>query len=403
VYEESLLDPDGGGNKMGYYDRIEPHEPKRPGFPLFLIALLSAAVGGLVVLFFTPLLFRSGLIPFPAPTLPTPSYGPVQTTSVKVNSNIIDAVNKVKPAVVGVINLKPSNDPFDPNQWQQSTGSGIIFEKASGKAYVVTNNHVIEGGTKIKVLLPTGNGKNHEVDAKVLGSDPYTDLAVLEISDQYVTAVAEFGNSDTLQAGEPAIAIGNPLGLGESVTVGVISSPRRTIDVGDNITTDVIQTDAAINPGNSGGALVNIAGQVIGINSLKIAQSGVEGIGFAIPVNDARPIINSLIQYGKVPRPYLGVKLADLNQLSQDAWGILSLPNSVDSGVVVVEVAPGTPADIAGLQRGDVIVALDGNPVGSSSELRKYLYKNKKIGDKVEVTYYRNGQKRTTTVTLAGH
>jgi serine protease Do len=388
---------------MGYYDSIEPHEPKRSGFPQFLIVLLSAAVGGLVALFFTPFLFRSGLISPPAPTLPTPSSGPAQTVSVKVNSSVIDAVNKVKNAVVGVINLQPSTDPLDPNQLQQSTGSGIIFEKANGKAYIVTNYHVIEGGTKIKVLLPTGNGKNREVDAKVLGSDQYTDLAVLEISDQYVTAVAEFGNSDTLQAGEPAVAIGNPLGLGESVTYGVISSPRRTIDAGNNVTTDVIQTDAAINPGNSGGALVNIAGQVIGINSLKIAQSGVEGIGFAIPVNDARPIINSLIQYGKVPRPYLGVELADLNQLSQDAWGILSLPNSVDSGVVIVKVAPGTPADVAGLQRGDVIVALDGNPVGSSSELRKYLYKNKKIGDKVEVTYYRNGQKRTATVTLAGH
>jgi serine protease Do len=386
---------------MGYYDRIEPHEPKKSGLSLFLIALLSAAVGGLVALFFAPLLFRSGLISLPAPTLPTPSYGPPQTTSVKVNSNIIDAVNKVKPAVVGVINLRPSNDLLDPNQWQQSTGSGIIFEKTNGKAYIVTNYHVIEGGTKIKVLLPTGNSKNREVEAKVLGSDQYTDLAVLEISDQYVTAVAEFGNSDTLQAGEPAIAIGNPLGLGQSVTVGVISSPHRTIDVGDNITTDVIQTDAAINPGNSGGALVNIAGQVIGINSLKIAESGVEGLGFAIPVNDARPIINSLIQYGEVPRPYLGLELADLNQLSQDAWGILSLPDSVDSGVVITKVDPGKPADMAGLQRGDVIVALDGHPVGSVSDLRKYLYKNKKIGDKVEVTYYRNGQKRTATVILA--
>jgi serine protease Do len=165
--------------------------------------------------------------------------------------------------------------------------------------------------------------------------------------------------------------------------------------------TDVIQTDAAINPGNSGGALLNAAGQVVGINSLKISQSGVEGLGFAIPVNEARPIINSLIQYGKVTRPFMGVGLVDLQQLPQDVWDMLQIPSSVQTGTVIREITSGGPASAAGLQVKDVIVALDNQPIETSAQLRSYLYKNKQVGQQVIVTFYRNGKKQTATLTLS--
>ena len=164
---------------------------------------------------------------------------------------------------------------------------------------------------------------------------------------------------------------------------------------------DVIQTDAAINPGNSGGALVNVAGQVIGINSLKIAEQGVEGLGFAIPVNDALPIINDLIRHGRVLRPYLGITLIDLQAIPQEYWARNWIsPSSVTAGVVVRDVMSGTPAAKAGLRSRDVIVALDDQPIHSGSELRKYLYKEKKIGDEIRITFYRDGSKETVTTTL---
>lgn len=384
---------------MGYYDQPQGNRGgNRPSSPI-PIALISAIIGGLIVLFISPILMKT---PQTKNIPSNPSFEEKSTvTSVQVNSNVIDAVKKAQPAVVGIINLKSSGDPFNPDYMQQSAGSGIIYAKQNGKAYVVTNYHVIEGGSEIKVIISENNQENKEVSAKVLGSDPITDLSVLEIDDQYVTAVAEFGDSDALTAGEPAIAIGNPLGLGQSVTVGVISSPKRSIDVNENMTTDVIQTDAAINPGNSGGALVNISGQVIGINTLKISKSGIEGLGFAIPSNEARPIIEQLIKYGKVNRPYIGVRLIDLKHLTHHFWAETGLPSEITNGVVIWAVEPGKPAHLAGLRSKDVIVALDGKEMKTSSELRKYLYNNKNIGDKVEVTYYRGNQKQTATLILS--
>ena len=387
---------------MGFYDEpdVQNPPPKKKFSPLTIwVPLVSAIIGGLVVLFLTPFLMEKGIIPEPSKQQ-EPLFGDSKTASYRVNSEVTEAVNKVGPAVVSVINLKTSGDFFSTEQVQQGTGSGIIFKKANGKALIVTNNHVIEGGSSFKVNISSDDGEHHEVDAKLLGSDQYTDLAVLEIDDKYVTKVAEFGNSDSLKAGEPAIAIGNPLGLGRSITVGVISSPKRTIEVSSNMATDVIQTDAAINPGNSGGALVNVAGQVIGINTLKISDQGVEGLGFAIPVNEARPVIESLVKDGKVQRPYLGLSLIDLSNLPVYVLEELRLPGSVREGVAVAEVVSGSPADQAGLRPRDVIVALDGQEISSSSELRKYLYTKKEIHQKVNVTYYRNGEKQTTSIVL---
>jgi serine protease Do len=389
---------------MGYYSNDHYYNNRRPrrGSYLFL-CLVSAIIGGLITLLFVPLLTKQGYFQNSTGKEQTSEqFANNKTTSVKVNSQITEAVNKVRSAVVGVENIGSSDDPFSNENVKQGTGSGIIFEKNNDKALVVTNYHVIEGNKKVQVVVPLSNDKSKTVQATVLGYDQITDLAVLQIPSAGVTEVAEFGNSDALQAGEPAIAIGNPLGpqFSQSVTVGVISSPKRTIDVTETNATDVIQTDAAINPGNSGGALVNVAGQVIGINSLKIAESGVEGLGFAIPSNDAKPIIQQLINKGKVPRPYLGVQLYDLQEMLPSVWNELKLPASVQNGVLIKTVDRGTPASKAGVKSRDVIVALDGKAVANSSELRKYLY-TKKIGDKVTLSLYRNGKKSTAAVTLS--
>lgn len=384
---------------MGFYD---PNR-NRKSPSIFFISMISAIIGGLVVaLVLTPVFFLTDFFADQSNHESTQQEEPStkKKVNVNVNSNITSAVNKVHSAVVGIINLKNSGDPFNPEAIQQGTGSGIIFRKQNGKALIVTNYHVIANSTSVQVVIPYQK-KSKTVTAKVLGTDEVTDLAVLEISDQYVTTVAEFGNSDNLQPGEPAIAIGNPLGFESSITVGVISSPKRSIKMSEFMTTDVIQTDAAINPGNSGGALVNVDGQVIGINSLKIAEKGIEGLGFAIPVNDALPIIESLIKFGKVPRPYLGVSLIDLKDLPPPVWhDTLRLPQTIEGGVVVRSVSFGTPADEAGLRPQDVIVALDKHPIRSSSDLRSYMYKNKKVGSKLTITFYRNGVKQTSTTTL---
>jgi serine protease Do len=252
------------------------------------------------------------------------------------------------------------------------------------------------------VVIPTGDSAKRE-KAQVLGSDEITDLAVLEIDDKYVTAVAQFGNSDAIKAGEPAIAIGNPLGLNfsQSVTVGVISSPKRTIDVNEYMATDVIQTDAAINPGNSGGALVNAAGQVIGINTLKIADKGVEGLGFAIPANNARPIIENLIKHGRVPRPYIGIQMINLYDLPQANLDLLNIPPNIESGMVIQSVEANSPAAKAGLKAKDIIVAINGKNVKTDMDLRSYLYTKTQIGSTITLTFYRDGKKRTAKIRLS--
>ncbi|SFI69382.1 S1C family serine protease [Thermoflavimicrobium dichotomicum] len=380
---------------MGFYNN-----PERRSSGLG-IAIISAIIGGLIVLLFTPLFIRSGVIQLPTNQTQAPT-APTKVTTVKVNSNITQAVEKVRPAVVGVESIRKTGGFFT-NEEERESGSGIIFEKRNGKALVVTNHHVIEKARDVRVVISTKD-EPKTVPAKILGKDKITDLAVLEIDDQYVTTVAEFGNSDVLKAGEPAIAIGNPLGFtfSQSVTVGVISSPKRTFQANEYISTEVIQTDAAINPGNSGGALVNVAGQVIGINTLKIAERGVEGLGFAIPINHARPIIQDLIKKGRVPRPYIGVSfLGNLYQFSDLELAELKVPDNITGGIVIESVEANSPAAKAGLQYLDVIVAINGKAVNSVVDLRSYLYSKTQIGSKIELTFYRDGKKQKTHLVLA--
>lgn len=400
---------------MDFYDDFYGSRKKKKSQGFNIVnSLISAVIGGLIVLLLLPTLIQAGLIDLspaeqslPAVQTTDQNQGSVPSNSttqvyLDINSGIVQAVDKVKPAVIGVVNIQEQS-----NFWTRTTtnvdagvGSGFVFEKRNGKAYIITNYHVIKGAKNVEVALADGE----RIAADLLGADQLTDLAVLSIDEKYVEAIAELGDSSNLNPGEPAIAIGNPLGLefSQSVTVGVISSAHRTISNSQtDWETEVIQTDAAINPGNSGGPLVNIEGQVIGINSAKIAESGVEGLGFAIPISDAKPIIDQLIQYGKVKRPYMGVKLYDLHMVSQqDRKEVLHLPETVTEGVIIYELEKFSSSGHAGLERFDVIVKLDDQPIGTSSDLRKYLYKNKKVGDQLKVTIYRHGKLQTIEMKL---
>lgn len=408
---------------MGYYDDERDDRrsnSKRVGRPtLFFTALFSSIIGGFIVIYSLPHLIDSGYITVTVPVQDTPVTSPSvvlpepqkaeeihQVVGVKVESSTIEAVSKIEDTVVGVINIQQMRG-FWAQQGQSvegGTGSGVIFAKRNGKALVITNYHVIKGASHVEVSLVKGT----RVKGEIIGSDPLTDLAVLEIPDVGVEKIAELGDSSHLQVGEPAIAIGNPLGLhfSRTVTQGIISSLDRSmpIDVNDDgqpdWQLDVIQTDAAINPGNSGGALINMAGQVIGINSLKISREGIEGLGFAIPINDVKPIIENLIQYGKVKRPYLGIVPKDLQEISSYHWQeTLKLPLQVTHGVVVMEVVD-QGNNGKGLKAYDVIVAMDGQPISSSAELRKFLYRSKMEEKQAKVDFYREGQRMSTNIQL---
>jgi serine protease Do len=285
------------------------------------------------------------------------------------------------------------------NSVETGSGSGVIFQKNGDSAYIVTNNHVVEGASKLEVSLYSGQ----KTTASVVGTDALTDLAVLKIDSKYVTSTAEFGDSSVLRPGDEVLAIGNPLGLdlSRTVTQGIVSATNRSIAVSTSAgdwETNVIQTDAAINPGNSGGALINTQGQVVGINSLKISETGVEGLGFAIPSNDLIPIVNQLIKNGKVERPYLGVGLADLSEVPQMYWN--DLPNNVQKGVMITNIDPQSVAANSGLKQRDVVVSMNGTDVTSSTDLRKYLYTKVKIGDTVKFGIYRNGKLMNIDVKL---
>ena len=303
------------------------------------------------------------------------------------NTAVVQAAKKVSPAVVGITTKVYNRDMFNRKVLVgEGVGSGVIFDKAG---YIVTNNHVV--GTAKTVIVSLADGQSTE--GTVVGRDAKTDLAVVKINMDNLP-VAEFGDSDSLQVGEPAIAIGNPLGLEfqGTVTVGVISSLNRTIGA-EGQSMKLIQTDAAINPGNSGGALVDADGKVIGINSAKISQEGVEGLGFAIPINAARPILQDLITNGKVVRPYLG--LYGLDQQMAARFGM----QLNAQGIYVYRVVPGGPLDQAGLQHGDVIVKLDGTDVKDFASLQSVMDKHK-VGDSVTVDYTRNGMNREATIVL---
>lgn len=395
----------------------KPHKKEKSSIGYFFSALIGVMIGALLVWFMMPSMIDD--MDTNTQTNATPTQNVAQTAT-SVTSDITTAVEKASPAVVGISNYQQAQSSlggfgfwFGQGEQEQGegelqeagTGSGVIYKINGKEAYIVTNYHVIEDAQKLDITLADGTKK----EAKLVGGDVWTDLAVIKVDAEGIETVANFGDSDTLKQGEPAIAIGNPLGFDfyGSVTTGVISGTERSVPVdldgdgSEDWESEVLQTDAAINGGNSGGALVNIHGDLIGINSMKIADESVEGLGFAIPINTVIPIIEQLEQNGKVERPQMGISLMDLTEVpSFYQQETLKLPEDVTTGVVVTDVVANSAAQQAGMQKYDVIVELDGEKVESVIDLRQHLYTNKKIGDTMNVKVYRAGKIVDVTMNL---
>jgi len=304
------------------------------------------------------------------------------------NTPIVQAAKKVGPTVVGITNKAYVRDFFNRVQLaERGYGSGVIYDKSG---LIVTNNHVVDGASEIIVSLADGRS----AQGKVLGTDAATDLAVVKIELDNLP-VAEFGDSSTVQVGEPAIAIGNPLGMEfrGSVTVGIISALNRSVEIGEKKFT-LFQTDAAINPGNSGGALVNADGEIIGINSAKIGVSNVEGMGFAIPINNVKPIIKELAAKGRVAHPYVGASLID-----KDIAKHYGFDMDLHEGLFIMKLSKGGPLALSGARTGDIITEFNGVKVHTVAALRDEIAKHK-VGDQVNITILRNENQMTLSVTL---
>jgi len=317
---------------------------------------------------------------------------------------LIQAAAKVRPAVVSIANYK-DHKKDDINLEESGLGSGVIFKKENGLAYIITNNHVISEAEDLEVLTIDGD----TIKATLVGTDTVNDIAVLSIDGKKITTIAEIGDSSKLRQGETVISLGNPLGLGGSLTSGIVSYTNRLLPVSLNKDgiydweQEVIQTDAAINEGNSGGALVDLNGKVVGINTMKISDTGVEGLGFAIPTSLVMKTVDELMLNGKIARPYIGVYTVDLNNsyapLDADERKSLNLPTDVKEGVVVLDAVG--PALEAGLKLNDVITKFDDEPITSTMELRKFLYDQSKIGDELNITFYREGVLKVVTLKLS--
>ncbi len=321
---------------------------------------------------------------------PTPTTQPVTTpsgTPLSALPSVADVVAKVMPAVAYVSVNYTDTSFFFPTAATKS-GSGVVL---SPDGYILTNNHVIDGYTSIEVSLPN-NDTTYQ--AKLVGADPTSDLAVIKI-DAHNLTTAQFGDPTALRDGDWVIALGNALGLvqgGPTVTLGIVSGLGRTFTIGQSAYYDVIQTDAAINPGNSGGPLVNLEGQVVGINTFIISSA--ENIGFAIGANTASRVYNDLVEHGHVIRPYLGLSLQDLTPTLASQLGI-----SIQKGVLVAYVAPNGPADKAGIKANDVITSFQGQSVTGASQLIKLLWQYN-VGDVVQLTIWRGNSQQTVSVTL---
>jgi Do/DeqQ family serine protease len=357
-------------------------------------AALAATAATLVLTTSSPTPVRAEI---PAPLIPPPAPGQVPSLAPMLKNVLPAVVNIAVSSKVQIVNPL-MNDPFFrrffniPDQplerEEQAIGSGVIVDAAKG--YILTNNHVVAQADKVVVRL----NDDRSFDAKVVGTDPQTDLAVLQIKADQLTALP-LGDSDKLQVGDFVVAIGSPFNLRQTVTSGIVSGLGRTTDMDDGSYQDFIQTDASINPGNSGGALVNLRGELVGINSQILSSSGGSiGIGFAIPINLAKSVMSQLIAYGKVERGRIGIVGQDLTPELAKALGL-----KIERGALVSRVLPGSPAARAGLKAEDVIVEANGKPIKDMLELRN-LVGLLRVGDKVDLKVLRNGATREVTVTV---
>jgi len=357
-------------------------------------ALAGAAAGGYAV--FQAVQQRSSLPTAVQQALPVNNSNPSQPlvlNNTDVETAITQSVQKVAPAVVTVVGTIPGQMTFfGPTSDQTVSGSGVFI---SNQGYILTNNHVVEGTKEVNIVLSDGT----EESATIVGTDQYSDIAVLK-TNRNVPAIAPLGNSDKLDPGESVIAIGSPLGnFKNTVTVGVVSATGRSIDTGNGYQIeDRIQTDAAINHGNSGGPLVNLAGEVIGINTLVVRNTNsgdvAEGLGFAVPVNTAQAIAQQIIDQGYFARPYIGINFQPINPNIAARYNL-----SAQWGVYITDVSNGSPASTAGLQRGDIITT-----VGDVTLDETHSYVNTLFtfnpGDQINLTVMRNGNEMQVQITL---
>jgi serine protease Do len=362
-------------------------------FLTFIIVMLLAVtlVSGCITITTpkTPASPTAPSTPKPAPTAINPDWTLPATTNqtIKLLPSIADVVALVKPSVVAINTEVVSYDLFNRQYTQEGAGSGWIIDT---NGIVVTNNHVVEGAKTITVT--TDNGDSYTADASSVSTDTLNDLAILKINARNLPALKR-GSTSTLRVGDWVIAIGNALGQGIRATEGIVSRKGAALPVDQGQTLyDLIETSAAINPGNSGGPLVNLAGEVVGITSAKIASVGVEGMGYAISIDTATPIIQELVNKGYVIRAWLGVSLYTVDQIA-----IRQLKLAVDKGVLLVQVVADSPADKAGLKEGDVIVSIGGNDVAAVEELTHFLHLSK-IGEPLEIKYWRGKSEYTTSV-----
>ncbi len=401
-------------NKKNGFKTVFEHEKKsseKLGFGKgFFIPFLSGALGCALVIgtcFSVPSI-KSKIFDinnYNATTMhnsPNSSSGYISQTSLSNYSDTsVYAANKILPSIVGIkveYNVNTLFSMFGNSQKQTATasGSGIII---SEDGYILTNNHIVatassesyyEISEATKVTVTLFNDET-EYEAKIVGKDEQTDLAVIKI-DKTGLSKAEFADSDNIKVGEFAMAVGNPLGMQSSITCGVISAVNRDVTDSDGKKFTLIQTDAAINSGNSGGALVNSEGKVIGINTLKLSGTGIEGMGFAIPINSTTDITSQLIQYSKVKRPYIGISGMDLDERTAKA-------NNLVTGIYVKAVDDFSSGEKAGIKIGDVIVEADGKKITKMDELNE-IKNTHKIGDEMKIKINRNGQEKDLTITL---
>ncbi len=317
------------------------------------------------------------------------------TTSELVENSISSSVEKVYGSTVVVSAYS--------NGKQISTGTGFIYKKAKGMAYIITNNHVIDGADKAQIEF---NDSDKKIDAKIVGGDKYADIAVLTVDDNDEYKTVEIGDNEALKLGDTIFTVGTPMGsmYKGTVTKGILSGKDRMVEVNVSGSTadyymKVIQIDAAVNPGNSGGPLCDVSGKVIGVISLKIVEDRVEGMGFAIPIEDALNYASIIEEGGQIVRPYIGISMVDLSEEYYLWQNRITIPEDVEEGIAVISVESGSPADKAGLKKGDIIVKLGGEDTGSLAEFRYELYKHE-VGEKVEIEYYRGGKLQKTTITL---
>ena len=375
-----------------YYVTHQEPKPKKRKIHVSLIttALISALIGGMLSSYIFPVYVFGRVLPYPNNYFGKDVKQVIQVEPQQTEFLVSAVAKKAMPSVVGITTQTVRQDFFFGEVRNSGVGTGVIVDS---RGYILTNAHVVDNGSAeaVNVLFHDGSKK----EAKVLWNDPALDLAVIKVDGVQVIS-ADLGDSEKLEVGEVAIAIGNPLGLQfeRTVTSGIISGLGRRIDISrSEAIEDLIQTDASINPGNSGGPLLNSKGEVIGINTAKI-QSG-EGLGFAIPINIAKPIVDQFIEKGAFDKVYMGIKGVDVEVFERSMGTELS----VDQGVYVVEITKDSPASRGGLKSGDVIIGVQDKEITTMSQLVRQLYRYRP-GEEVEVKIVRDGESKTLKLTL---